>query len=109
MYKLKIFPSWVHNDSAPFVGKTFSLCECRCRLLSQVTAFVWGLSEFLFGSTFSLVPRLRCLNYCGSTEHVSFVRLNQTRPFTLLYRFQYRFVSSPSKKKMCQNLKIKMI
>lgn len=101
MYKLKIFPSWVQNDSAPFVGKTFSLCECRCRLLSQVTAFVWGLSEFLFGSTFSLVPRLRRLNYCGHTEHVSFVMLSQTRPFTLLYRFQSQFVRFSSKKKVC--------
>lgn len=75
----------------------------------SVTAFVWGLSEFLFGSTFSLVPRLRRLNYCGNTEHVSFVMLSQTRPFTLLYRFQYQFVSFSSKRKMCWNLKIKMI
>lgn len=65
MYKLKICPSWVQNDSAPFVGKTFPFCECRCRLLGQVTAFVWALSESLFGSTFSLVPRLRRLSYCG--------------------------------------------
>lgn len=99
----RFFPSGCIMNRHHLLKRRFSLCEFRCCFLSQVTAFVWGfLSGFSFGSTFSLVPKSHCLNYCSNTERVFIVTLNHSRFFTFPSRFQNHFLSSLPKRNILE-------